>query len=935
MTTKSLIMILSWAAAAAVGPGEALTEPQFTNSLGMKFVRIAPGTFTMGDLNDKGLWNEKPVHSVTVSKPFYMSETEVTLEQFRKFLPDFQGTKVYEPYAAGVSWYAANAFCKWLAVKEARDYRLPTEAEWEYACRAGAADVFSPPVPSRDYDPHDELAVSGPNPWQLRNMHTGIREWCLDWYADYPHSELTDPVGPSNGLLKVVRGGGLDRSYMQYARCPSRAAMAPAFGPLTKSGKEALHQHSTQQLKPGLIGMDYGGASLQNPGRIDELTRVDRKLDARWRSWRWIGYIESPVTASVTFRAEADNGLFLVIDGQNVIEGWGRAAQRKGAIQILRGEKYPVDLYYYQERGDAYLRLYWSWPGKQEGLINVEALSHSPEQREFFESQKPYVAAPGYHAIGFRVVSAPLPDTKPYTVEKPLCRRSVKQNAEMVKHGPDPAKPYFRKRRLLPIPPDITPQGKLKEAIFAAGLHASFMRHNHSPSLVVCPNGDVLAVYYTSVAEYGGDVSLIASRLRFGSDQWDMPGPFMDIPSANDHAPLLWNDNSEIHLFWGGPNLYGGYPFQWCSSKDSCETFGEIHFPRFKGHVGQHCRQPINSAFRDNVGNVYVASDGIGGQSVLWVSPDNFRTWRDTGGRSGARHTTFVPLNDGTILGLGGKHGNIDGFNVKSLSYDGGRTYKLSKSAFPPLGSGQRPTLIRLASGRLFYATDYRNFAFGPEPQSDRQNSLVALSDDQGRTWRMKKLTGAQPHGDTGEITLGYAVARQAPNGVIHLITSLTRPALAFEMNEAWILDAIPEKRADAEPTRSPVKNITNIRTFEESYPDGALKATYGGGLAQNGTFVLHGMETWYYDNGQRQWQVNYDCGRKVKMETYWAPNGAKRWQWRHHDDAGTWTQYWPGGQKKAESTWRNKKCEGTATRWDKTGKIITRKEFVDGDLAD
>ena len=934
MVRKSVLILVCLVIGRSIALGQG--ESMFVNSLGMRMLRIEAGTFLMGDLNGRGQPDEKPIHKVTVSRAFHMAETEVTLEQFRQFLPDFASNKVYEPYAAAVTWYQAKAFCDWLSSKEGRKYRLPTEAEWEYSARAGTRWLFSSQAQSEKYDPHEEVAISEPNPWDLRNMHTSVREWCWDWYGDYPDKGLVNPVGPEKGVLKVVRGGGFDRSYMQYTRSASRAAMAPGFGPLTKPSAKTVPWEYEGQLKPGLVGMDFGGAALANPGSIQELMTLDIERDMRWTSWRYVGFIESPISALVTFRAEADNGVFLVINGQNIIEGWGMGAPREGSILMAKGKKYPVELYYYQERGDAYLRLYWKWLNRKEKIVDPKALAHSPAQREFFESQEGHIAEPGYHAIGFRVVCGPMPKTKPYPVEEPLCRRFVKQNAEMVKAGPNPDKPHFRKRYLLSIPPDITPKEKLKEALFAAGLHGSFKYHNHSPSLVVCPNGDVLAVYYTSVAEYGGDVSLIASRLRFGADEWDMPSRFMDIPTANDHAPLLWNDGGTIHLFWGGPNQYGGYPFQWCSSTDSLASFGEIKFPRFRGRVGLHCRQPINSAFRDAGGNVYVATDGIGSESILWVSPDNFGSWRDPGGKSGARHTTFVPISRGRILGIGGKHGSIGGFNARSISDDGGKSFEVSASAFPPLGSGQRPTLIKLASGRLFYATDYRNFALGGEAASKKQNSLVALSDDEGQTWRMKRLAGAQLHGDGDNITVGYAIARQGQNGLIHLITSLTRPALAFEMNEAWLLDEKAETRSDVELRAGPPATIKNVRRFKEYYPDGKIKATYSGGKAEDGAFLLHGIETWYYEDGQKAYEVTFNHGGKVGVETCHSRDGAEKWRWEHRRDGSSgWTQYWPNGQKKAESIWKNKRCEGNAKRWNPSGKLLTEKKFVDGELVD
>src|SRR5262249_10428394 len=156
-----------------------------------------------------------------------------------------------------------------------------------------------------------------------------------------------------------------------------------------------------------------------------------------------------------------------------------------------------------------------------------------------------------------------------------------------VTQGPPADRPYFRKRALLPIPPDNCP----KDAILAAGLHPSFMGHNHSPGLAVCPNGDVLLVIYTSYHEYEPEVSPIASRLRFGADEWDMPSPMFDFPGVNDHAPLLWNDDGTLRYFWGNPQLKNAYPFQFRTSTDNGATWSEVRFPTFPGKVGPHASQ--------------------------------------------------------------------------------------------------------------------------------------------------------------------------------------------------------------------------------------------------------------------------------------------------------------------------------------------------------
>jgi hypothetical protein len=531
-----------------------------------------------------------------------------------------------------------------------------------------------------------------------------------------------------------------------------------------------------------------------------------------------------------------------------------------------------------------------------------------------------------------------MPTTRPLPYEPPFVQQFVKQDLTQVKKRPNPDKPYFRKRYLLPTPPENID----RDMIDAAGLHPSFRRHNHSPALEVCPNGDILMIIYTSYSEYEPGVSLMATRLRFGTDQWDMPSRMFDFVDLNDHAPLLWNDNGIIHLFWGNPRFRTGnaYPFQWTTSKDSGATWSEVRFPNFKGKIGCHSKQPTNTALRDLERTMYVSSDGCGGRSVLWASRDNGKTWYDPGGRTYGRHTTFVLLKDGSIFGMGGKNTEYKdtGYMPKSISRDGGRTWVEMGTTFPKQGSNQRPSVMRLQSGRLFFAGDFQHIS-GDRPEgATERGSYIALSEDEGKTWHVKKLIGTQQHESKGRHdgadTIGYSAARQAPNGLIHLITTMNRPCLHLVFNEAWILaeDTRYEDMSDAKLMKSSATKILKLESFQKKYSRGNTQATWSGGIADNGRFLLDGPETWYYMNGKKQWQVTYKLGRKVGKETYWASDGTIKWSWVHRKDGtSVWTQWWSAGKKKAESTWRNHKCEGIAMRWDRDGEIISQVKFVGG----
>ena len=744
--------------AIAFGAPAAFGDAPIENSIGMRLVEVPAGTFQMGNseepFNRDLCFSEVPAHAVRLSRTFFLSATEVTLDQFRQFRPEFAGSTGSAPYVAGVSWHDAVAFCDWLGRKEGRPYRLPTEAEWEYAGRQA-----------------ETLGV--------RHMSSGPMEWCLDWFGEYPDREQTDPIGPDRGLARVVRGGCLDQTKDagDYAHPSHRGGVAPGFG-------------------------TYPGA--------------------------------------------------------------------------------PGDL--------------------------------------------------GQHRIGFRVVQAPMPAPRPWPSPGSFTRQGVKQTAGPTRHGPDPAKPYLRKRHLLPVPPDNAPTPEID----ALGLSPSFRRHNHSPALTVCPNGDVLMVSYTSYREYEPEVSLLATRLRFGADEWDMPVPFVDFPSVNDHAPLLFTDGDTVRLCWGNPMLEGAFPFQWIESKDNGATWSEVHFPRFQDAPGPHSRQPINSGFRGPGGALYVASDGAGGTSVLWTSPDDGRTWRDPGSRSAGRHTTYCPLPDGSILGLGGKNTDIDGFMPAVVSRDGGRTWETSKSVFPALGANQRPSLLRLQSGRLFFAGDFQNIK-GERPRGvTRSGSYVALSEDEGRNGHLKRLVGTQPHEAKGALkgadTLGYSAAAQAPNGMIHLVTTMNHPCLHFELNEAWILAPETDDPGDAALMRSAATRVAATEAEREDHPNGKRHIEGRGGVADDGRYLRHGGETWFYPDGKQQYRVTYHLGRKTGEEIFWRSDGTVEWRWDHRaEGVSVWTQYWPGGQKKAESRWRGRFADGPATLWDARGQEIRCVEFCGG----
>ena len=267
------------------------------------------------------------------------------------------------------------------------------------------------------------------------------------------------------------------------------------------------------------------------------------------------------------------------------------------------------------------------------------------------------------------------------------------------------------------------------------------------------------------------------------------------------------------------------------------------------------------------------------------------------------------------------------------------------ESALAALGSNQRPTLVRLKSGRLFIATDCQHISAMPPDGLKLRGVVVGLSDDEGETWRLKQLPQATPHErfrnktdvwqphdglEHRYPTLGYAVAAQSPNGNIHLMSSMNHPSLHFEMNEAWILSSDTNETSEAAAAPGPAV------THEERYPSGFPKMTWSSRVDADGRYVLDGAETWYYPSGATQYTVTYAKGRKTGKESYFDESGKLKWSWdRGSDGRSTWTQFWPNGQKRVQSHWAGVKADGLATQWDREGRVVTEAHFKGGALQE
>jgi formylglycine-generating enzyme required for sulfatase activity len=280
-------------------PEPSRERKKFANSAGTEMIPIRTGKFMMGSpIGEKGRFDNEDLHEVQIKTPYYLASRPVTVGQFRDFVNDkaYHGGKIYlteperdgeggwgydettgklegrnpkytwknpgwKPYeddhpVVNVTWNDAVAYCEWLKKKEGKEYRLPTEAEWEYACRAGKQTAYftgdeveslkgyaniadaslKKKYPSATWavefdDGYAFTAPVGsfkPNPWGLYDMHGNVWQWCSDLYGKYDKEDNVDPKGSKTGDLRVLRGGSWGDGP-QFCRAADRYGYVPAL----------------------------------------------------------------------------------------------------------------------------------------------------------------------------------------------------------------------------------------------------------------------------------------------------------------------------------------------------------------------------------------------------------------------------------------------------------------------------------------------------------------------------------------------------------------------------------------------------------------------------------------------------------------------------------------------------------------------------------
>jgi sulfatase modifying factor 1 len=352
-------------------------------------------------------------------------------------------------------------------------------------------------------------------------------------------------------------------------------------------------------------------------------------------------------------------------------------------------------------------------------------------------------------------------------------------------------------------------------------------RHNHAPALTWLGNGDLLAIWFSTEKEVGTEMTILASRLRKGANQWEPSEAFFKASDRNMTGSSLFYDEAGVlyHFNGMGKENVPGWTHLVMMMRKSFDHGATWSSPRAINPRFQLRQQVIAGTLRTQDGRLIQCCDatpGFNGGSAIHISPDNGQSWTDPGqgkpkpnfiaGASGEGfiagiHARVVELRDGSLLALA-RGDSIDGRMPMSLSKDHGKTWHYSASPFPPISAAQRLALIRLREGPLmlvsFTSGNFRKPEAHGMPFIDQEGRglighgmYAALSFDEGKSWPLRKLLtpgrGSFNGGSlAGSFTTaanraehaGYIDATQSPDGVIHLISS----GLYYRFNYPWLV---------------------------------------------------------------------------------------------------------------------------------------------------
>jgi hypothetical protein len=626
----------------------------------------------------RGFYNEYPKHKVTLTRDFYIGVYEVNRHQW-------SASDASTKSMGWITWQQANAFCDTLTAHDPNGwkYRLPTEAEWEYCCRAGTSTWFytgdAITTSQANIVPGwgavvDPAPVGGyaPNPWGLYDMAGNAEEWCLDWLAGYKPDSLVNPGGPSTGSLKCIRSLG---HYDIYVRTVARGGVPPALSPDDRKGLRIVISDLTKD------SLNY----YPNP---DTLQHYQKRITQSRTA---------PLTAVSGETYQNSEGL-----------SFKRVRMTRAGFPMQKDSVVYVSLV--PVAGDS---------GTSRGKAGLYAARLSATYGVLYRISNRYELGSSGLTLSAGYYLTILPDIR------------------FQAGDPHPDRNWFQARHSSYIP---TPSPVVGGPVFYDVNHNSFIGE--------CPNGDLIASWYSGTTEDCEEQVTAGCRLRLGENKWDsLASQMVDYPGYADYSDV-WRDNGKgvLYNYHTVTSNLGGTWFR--KSLDNGVTWSTWTFA-FNGQLGK-------SMFQLGRDTLVDLTDGGG---CVARSVNNGDTWLlGTNGAGGGYHTSCAILDNGTIVAF--QRGVTDNNDSGAATMHKATTTTLGQAGWTPAATpfwppqiGQYDVCLKLQSGRLLMAT----VCLAPA----KEKVVLAESEDSGKTWFCRRtLAGLMD---------GYKDMCQGRDGVIHL----------------------------------------------------------------------------------------------------------------------------------------------------------------------
>jgi hypothetical protein len=653
-----------------------------------------------------------------------------------------------------ISWYDCHKLAEKLTeyVSETGqgnyEFRLPTEAEWEYACRAGTTGkfYFSETEADKYMWYEDEasqlkgvkpVGLKLPNQWGLYDMTGNVWEWCEDWYHDSYEGAPTDGSAwiEPKGEYVILHGGDWDLSAGP-CRCPNRNDHRKPADRDPDIGARLVCTLKGQwpPKKQGLVGGWYRSPDLTRVGASKALKKLDMDINPLTGhgndfSAQWVGYITAPATGKVTYTGKCNKDFEIEIDGKKVVDIKNMAETSSGSVEMVKGQKYPIHVKYMQvSPGRAYFKVFWEWAGQEKKIVDRDALSYTKEQAQYWN----FTEKPNPETFDLSTINA-------IPVENHLV--------------------YYKPGRFggWPANNGVWSWGNEILVGFSLGYHDPDTTGGHAI------DGDKPDVNVLARSLDGGKTWTVEDPDNFVGDPVDRKNKIKECPGLNFTHPdfaLRIKDERLFVSYDRGKNWQGPYRIN-VTGKDVGELTSRTDYivvgPKECMVFMSAKTGVVQSYYQDRSFCTRTTDGGKSFEFLGWMTHNTeIRSVMNSSVYVGENHLVSVMrrLHEKPFEG---RPSIINNWIEAAESKDNGKTWtSLGKVANTDLGdnNGNPPSMVKLPDGRLCVAYGYRDYPYGIR---------IKVSSDKGKSWGQEIVLRS----DGGTWDLGYTRIVVRPDGKV------------------------------------------------------------------------------------------------------------------------------------------------------------------------